>query len=358
MAEPKAGVRVAATVLARRFDVTVDLPAGCVTAVVGPNGAGKSTVVQLISGQLLPDSGTVEIDGRVVAQEGSGLPAHRRTIALLHQRPLLFPHLDVLDNVAFGVRARGASARTARQRAHAELEAVGAADFAARRTSALSGGEAQRVALARALATDPTVVLLDEPFASLDVATAASMRQLLSARLPRSGATVVLVTHDPLDVWALADRLIALEEGRMTAAGEVADLLGRPRTGFLADLSGTNLIQGQADEDGLLAGPDHVTGLWDETRPSESGHRTLATFAPASVALFRTTPEGSPRNTWPVTVTGLSARGATVRVRLELRDGQSFAADLTAQGAAALGVQSGESLVAQVKATQVTLFAR
>lgn len=358
MAEPSRGVRVAARVTARGFDADVAFAAGRTTAVVGPNGAGKSTLIRLISGQVRPDAGRVEIDGLVASDAATHVRAHRRTIALLEQRPLLFPHLSVLDNVAFGVRARGAARASARARALAELDAVGAAGFAPRRPEALSGGEAQRVALARALATDPSVVLLDEPFSALDVGTGAAIRQVLARRLAESAATVVLVTHDPLDVWALADDVVALEAGRVAAAGDVDTLLGRPRTGFLAQLSGVNLLHGMAEGDGVRAGTEHVTGLWDTARPAHEGRRALATFAPASVALFRDEPHGSPRNTWPVTVTGLEPRGATVRVLLVLADGQPLAADLTAQGAAALGVEPGGGLVAQVKATQVSLYAR
>lgn len=351
-------MQVAASVVTRGFDAEVTLPAGTVTALVGPNGAGKSTCVQLVSGQLFPDAGRVTIDGVVVADGPRGVPTHRRSCAALQQRPLLFPHLDVLDNVAFGVQARGASRGAARARARLELEAVGAAAFAGRRPNTLSGGEAQRVALARALATDPTVVLLDEPFAALDVATSAATRTLLARRLVASGATVVLVTHDPLDVWALADRLVALEAGRVVASGDVADLLGRPRTAFLARLSGVNLLQGSADGDGVRVGADHVAGLWEPTRIAQTGRRALATFAPAAVALYRAEPHGSPRNTWPVTVVGFEPRGATVRVVLVLSDGQRCDADLTAHSVAALGLQPGDAVHAQVKAAQVSLHAR
>ncbi|MEL4358569.1 ATP-binding cassette domain-containing protein, partial [Luteococcus sp. H101] len=238
------GMRIDVRVPARDVRVDLTIPAGRTTALVGPNGAGKSTLVQLVAGQLRPGAGRVEIDGRLVSGEGLHLPTHRRPIALLQQRPLLFGHLDVLGNVAFGPRARGASRRAARQRAWAELEAVGAEQFAGRRPASLSGGQAQRVALARALATDPSVLLLDEPFAALDVAAAAAMRRVLARRLSGSvRPTTLLVTHDPLDLWALADHLVCLEAGRVAAEGPVAEVLGRPSTGFLAELSGTNLLR-------------------------------------------------------------------------------------------------------------------
>lgn len=349
---------MAARVAERDVEVDIDLAPGTTTALVGPNGAGKSTLVQLIAGQLRADPGSVLIDGQVVSSAGVHLPPHRRAIGLLEQRPLLFPHLSVLDNVAFGVRARGASRAQARERARAELDAVGVGAFIGRRPAALSGGEAQRVALARALATDPRVILLDEPLAALDVDAGAAMRALLARRLADTRATVVVVTHDPLDVWALADGLVSLADGRVAASGEVGELLGRPRTGFLARLSGVNLLRGAAEADGVRASGDLVVGLWDASRPATAGGRALATFEPASVALYRRAPQGSPRNTWRVRMTGLEPRGATVRMLLALADGQPLAADLTAQGAAALQALPGDELIAQVKATQVSLYAR
>lgn len=349
------GVALAARVTERAFDAAVTLPAGEITALVGPNGAGKSTCLALVSGQLFPDAGTVTIDEAEVTR----VPAHRRAVALLQQRPLLFPHLDVLANVAFGVRARGASRRAASDRALAELDAVGAAGFARRRAHQLSGGEAQRVALARALATDPTVVLLDEPFAALDVATAASLRGLLASRLRGGRAAVALVTHDPLDLWALADRVVVFEGGRAVAAGPCEDVLGRPPTPFVAELVGTNRLVGVASGDGTLdlGSGLAVTGVTDAAAPPVTGASGLALFEPAAVGLHRVAPGGSPRNAWPATVVGVEPRGALVRVRLELASGQRLAADVTPRAVVELGVAPGVGLVAAVKAAQVRLHA-
>lgn len=350
------GVQINATVAVRDVTLELNMPAGSITAIVGPNGAGKSTLVGLVSGELQPDEGTVQIAGHIISGPDKHLPPHRRRIALLDQRPLLFPHLSVLDNVAFGLRARGVPKAAALQRAHEELEAVGAAHFARRHPTALSGGEAQRVALARALATDPLVLALDEPFASLDVGTATAMRRLLTSRLRGSATTVLLVTHDPLDVWALASHVISIEKGRVVAQGDVEELLGRPATGFLAQLAGLNLLRGTATESGLVAENVSVAGLWDGGEPAPAGERALATFSPSAVALYKHAPEGSPRNVWPSTVVGLDPRGDIVRVRLSLADGQSIAADITAQALSRLDIQSGDAVVSQVKAAQITLF--
>lgn len=343
-------LHVEATVDPRGVTLDVRLPTGTVTAVVGPNGAGKSTLIHLVAGLLRPPRSRVHLDGRDVTR----LPAHRRRVALLEQQPLLFPHLTVLDNVAFGAEARGAGRRAARERAHRELAAVDAAPLARRRPRTLSGGQAQRVALARALATDPDVVLLDEPFAALDVDAAAELRVLVARRL--AGRTALLVTHDPLDLWSLADRVLAMQDGHVVTQGPVTEVLTRPGTGFLARLSGMNLVRGVVRGPVVRAGSVDVAGRWDPTRPA---HReALAVFDPAAVALFRHPADGSPRNSWPVAVRTVVPQGHRVRVLLELDDGQPLAADLSAQGVAALAVRPGERLVAQVKAAQVTLYGR
>ncbi|WP_420174191.1 sulfate/molybdate ABC transporter ATP-binding protein [Luteococcus sp. OSA5] len=348
-------LRIDAEVRERGVQLDLALAPGRVTALVGPNGAGKSTLVQLVDGGVRPSRGTVELGGRVLSGPSRHVPTHRRPIALLQQHPVLFPHLDVLDNVAFGPRSKGSGRAAAHDRARAELEAVGCAELAQRSVRGLSGGQAQRVALARALATDPAVLLLDEPFAALDVNAAASMRRLLSRRLAVSQPpTMVLVTHDPLDVWALASAMVCLQDGQVSAAGAVEDLLGRPRTSFLAELSGINLVRGQVREDRLMVGQLSVHGLWDGPA-GRQGDEAMAWFEPSAVALHRQSPGGSPRNAWPVRVTALEPRGATVRVRLDLDDGQPLAADLTAQAVAALGLAPDDRLVAQVKATQVRM---
>lgn len=352
------GVDIRARVARRGVDLSVRLAPGRVTAILGPNGAGKSTLVRLVSGELQPDEGTVRIDGVVVAGPGFIVPPHQRRVAVLAQRPSLFPHLRVLDNVAFGLRARGVRRVAARERAAAELEAVGAGGFASRRTASLSGGEAQRVAVARALAIDPDVVLLDEPLAPADVDTATELRGVLARRLRDSRMTVGVVTHDPLDVWALADDVVALDHGACVAAGTVEGVLGRPATGFLARLAGVNLINGIVRGTGLSTGADEVAGLWDAAVPAREGRPCFATFPPDAVALFRDVPHGSPRNTWGARIVGLEPRGATVRLAVELSDGQPVSADLTAQGVAALDLAPGDRLFAQVKATQVALFPR
>lgn len=341
-------LRVRAVIEQRRFDIDVTLPAGRTTAVIGANGAGKTTLIDLIAGGLRPPDVLV----RLGDTDLSALPAHRRRISILGQQPLLFPHLSVLDNVAFGPRASQTPAPAAAERARAELAAVGCADFERRRPAQLSGGQAQRVALARALAIDPRVLLLDEPLSALDVAAAGRVRQVLAERL--AGRTCLLVTHHPLDVWTLAQHVVVLEGGRVVDQGTPDHVLSRPVTGFVAQLAGLSVLRGRPAGDGLTL-PDgtQVAGMphegWDG---AEAG---LATIPPDAVALYATPPEGSPRNRWPVTVAAVEPRGAVVRVTVTLSGGDGLAVDITAAASAAMGLRPGVSCWAVVKATQVSL---
>lgn len=229
---------VHARVPERDLDVAIDIPGGQVLGVLGRNGAGKSTLAALIAGLLRPHSGQIRIGDRTVAEERTWVPARDRGVALLAQHPLLFPHLDVLDNVAFAPRSTGTPRGESRALAEQILDDVDAAHLASRRPHQLSGGQAQRVALARALAADPRVLVLDEPLARLDIDSEAHMRALLRRVLTEGNRTGLLITHDLHDVAALADEVVVLEAGRIVEQGPVPQVLTKPQSPFLARLAG------------------------------------------------------------------------------------------------------------------------
>ncbi len=198
----------------RRVAAEFTVEPGTTAALIGPNGAGKSTVFDVIAGLLAPDRGEIRVGDESVLRAGGAaqdmwVPAHRRGVALMAQEPLLFPHLNVLDNVAFGPRASGAGKAMARRRALAWLREVDTRAFAQRMPDELSGGQAQRVAIARVLAAEPRVILLDEPLSALDVTARPRMRKVLQRVL--AGRTAMIVTHDPQDVAELADHVVRLE---------------------------------------------------------------------------------------------------------------------------------------------------
>ena len=220
-------------VLAQRdFDVEIEVGDGETVAVLGHNGSGKSTLLSILAGTLRPDSGKATLDDTVLFDLDHGrrrwLQPHARGISLLAQDALLFPHLSVLDNVAFGPRVKGVSRAAASQHAMHWLNEVDAAEFADRRPGQLSGGQAQRMAIARALATEPRLLLLDEPTAALDVSVAPLLRRMLDRVLV--GHSIMLVTHDLLDALRLSERIIVLDHGRVAESGPTEEVLQHPHT--------------------------------------------------------------------------------------------------------------------------------
>ena len=215
---------------------------------LGPNGAGKTTLLRILAGLLSPDEGRVVLDGRVLDDTSTGehVPPEARPVGVVFQNYLLFPHLSALENVAFGLRSRGVPKAEARARAAEWLDRVGLAEFRASKPKQLSGGQAQRVALARALATEPRLLLLDEPLAALDASTRLETRRELRRQLDGYDGVRLLVTHDPMEAIALAERLIVLEAGRISQTGTPQEISERPRSRYVADLVGVNLFRGRA----------------------------------------------------------------------------------------------------------------
>jgi len=223
-----------------RLDVSFDVADGETLAVLGPNGAGKSTILRCLLGLVPLDIGRIVLGDHVLEDTTNNLyvePENRR-VGAVFQDYLLFRHLSVIDNVAFGLRARGAKKESARLTARAHLERFEVEHLADRRPSQLSGGEAQRVALARALAVDPKVLLLDEPLAALDVTTRRTVRDELSLFLSAFGGPRLIVTHDPADARRLADRVLIVEHGSVVQHGSILDVMRDPATPYVAALFG------------------------------------------------------------------------------------------------------------------------
>jgi iron(III) transport system ATP-binding protein len=220
-------------------DVSLEVHAGEIFGVLGPSGSGKTTLLRLIAGFERPDGGSVTVGGRLVAGEGAWVPPERRRIGMVFQDYALFPHLNVERNVAFGLeRGQRAAARQA-------LELVGLQHKTRSHPHELSGGERQRVALARALAPGPDVVLLDEPFSSLDAALRAGLRREVELILRDAGATAILVTHDQEEALTLADRLALMRDGRIVQVGEPVEVYARPAERWAAQFVGeVNVLPG------------------------------------------------------------------------------------------------------------------
>jgi len=356
-ASTSSAVTMRASVAARHFDVELELEPGERVALLGPNGAGKSTLLSVLAGVLRPDAGRATIDGRTLFDLGGGtqrwLAPWNRGVSLLAQDPLLFPHLTVLDNVAFGPRSSGQRTPAARETARRWLDEVGAAEFAARKPAQLSGGQAQRVAIARALAADPRLLLLDEPLASLDVGAAPLLRRVLRRVLADRSA--VIVTHDLLDALLLSHTIVVMEGGRIVESGPTAEVLRHPRTPFTARIAGLNMISGTSEDDAVRQ-PNAQLFFGVHRTPVATGEPAIAAFSPTAVAIFTETPHSSARNILPVTISELEPRDEQVRVRSTTADGATFNADVIAQTIGDLDLYPGRTVYYAVKATAVTIY--
>jgi molybdate transport system ATP-binding protein len=224
-----------------QLDVRLALDRGTLV-LAGPNGAGKTTALLFLLGIARPREGRLELDGRPLydSSKGIDLPPEQRGLGYVPQDYALFPHLTVRGNVMFGVELRLPRAE-AEQRTKEMLDHLGLTALADRRVDDLSGGERQRVALARALATDPRALLLDEPLAALDAGARRSVRAYLAARLHALQIPALVVTHDPADAQALADRVAVLEGGRIVQEGSFEDLRANPKTPFVAHFAAGSL---------------------------------------------------------------------------------------------------------------------
>lgn len=312
----------AALAVPGRLDAKLTAQPRDVVAVVGPNGAGKSTLVHALAG-LVPAGGHAVLEGVDLLAR----PPQDRRVGVVFQDQRLFPHLSALDNVAFGLRSRGASRAQARAAAREWLERLGVGELTDRKPGRLSGGQAQRVAIARALVTSPDLLLLDEPFAGLDVGVAATLRIELGRHLDEYAGITVLVTHDALDALTLATSVAVVDQGRVVQRGTPAEVAARPRTEHVARLVGLNVIR--------------------------EGDR-LRAFSPAAVTVSLHPPDDSARNRWQGVVRGAAPHGDAIR--LEVGDDPALIADVTPAASRELALVPGQQVWLSVKETAVTTY--
>jgi ABC-type Fe3+/spermidine/putrescine transport system ATPase subunit len=313
-------------------DLSLAVEPGELVAFLGPSGCGKTTALKAIAGLLQPTSGDVLVDGHPV----SGVPSEKRGMAMVFQKPLLFPHMTVGANVGFGLRMRSVSPGETRRRVEEALSRVRMEGFAERRPDELSGGQQQRVALARALVTEPRLLLLDEPLSNLDASLRKEMRQLVKEVQREGGYTTVFVTHDQEEAVVLADRIALLFEGRLRMYDRPQAFYDRPRDRRTAEFFGAaNFLEGRA-ENGVV---ETAVGRIRLANPAPAGTVTL-TIRPEAVRLE----DGE--NSFPARITdvtylgtrltcGLAAAGAEIRVALpphaSVREGDEVTARLPAE---------------------------
>ncbi|MFJ3225218.1 ABC transporter ATP-binding protein [Streptomyces sp. NPDC086783] len=307
--------------------VGLDVAEHEIVCVLGPSGSGKSTLLRAVAGLQALDAGRVLLDGR----DQSGVPAHRRGVGLMFQDHQLFPQRDVGGNVAFGLRMHGAAKSEQALRVRELLELVGLPGSASRAVASLSGGEQQRVALARALAPRPRLLMLDEPLGQLD----RSLRERLVVELrelfSELGTTVLAVTHDQGEAFALADRVVVMRDGRIAQSGTPLDVWQRPADAFVARFLGFDNVA-PATVTGAAA--DTPWGKVPVADGAPQGTRTLL-VRPAGVRLV------APADGLRCTVAARTFRGTHVAVRLQPREAPPLEAACALRDAPGLGDEVG-----------------
>lgn len=335
------------------LDLEVAIEPGTTAALLGPNGSGKSTTVDALAGIVPLDEGRIQLDGRVLDDPDAGVfvPTEQRGLGVVFQQGLLFDHLDVAANIAFGPRSAGRPSKQADAIARRWIDTLDLADLADRHPNRLSGGQAQRVALARALATDPDLLMLDEPLAALDIATRTRLRRTLAAHLDYYEGPRLLITHDPVGAFLLADCIYILEGGSVTQAGSVEDIRRRPATPYVAALAGLNLLSG-INNNGMVKLNDHPSQTLQSADRATTGS-VLVTIHPTAVALHAEQPHGSPRNVWGSTVVAVEPLGDITRIILG--EPLPLNVDITPASTELLQLKPGATVWASVKATEVNL---
>jgi molybdate transport system ATP-binding protein len=336
------------------LDAQLTVQAGEVVAVLGPNGSGKSTVLRALAGLLKLAGGRVRLDGETLEEPARRVrvAAEKRPVALMFQDYLLFPHMSAVENVEFGLRARGMDKAQARAKASAALDRLGLAQAALARPGDMSGGQQQRVAMARALVTEPRLLLLDEPLAALDVSTKTDVRRHLRGVLRGSDAANMFVTHDMLDAVALADRMVVMENGGIVQSGPPTEVTARPRSAYVADLVGVNLFRGKVRDARL-----EIDGGGELLIAPQQPESALAVVQPAAVTVHRNRP-GPPapagQNVWPGVIGAVDLLGDRVRVRIE--GSPPITAEVPPAAVEELRLDDGGQVWAAVSASDITVY--
>ncbi|MEW6280590.1 MAG: ABC transporter ATP-binding protein [Candidatus Eremiobacterota bacterium] len=346
----------------KRFDrvtavekVTLEIRRGEFFALLGPSGCGKTTSLRLVAGFEEPDEGEIKIDGESVAN----LPPYRRRVNTVFQNYALFPHLNVFENVAFGLRRRGVPEGEIRQRVQKILEKVQLPGYERRRIHEISGGQQQRVAVARALVNEPRVLLLDEPMSALDPKLRREMREELKRLQKQLGITFILVTHDQEEALSTSDRVAVLNQGRLEQVGTPREIYERPRSRFVADFIGTanfltvrvaSVDQGRAVlevDGGQVAAPCNGK--------TAAGVAAELSVRPEQLWLTRDNGGGNGHNCLPARVVDITYMGPVTRYTVQLTGGQRLCAEQQNQ-ASSDGFATGEAVYLQWKPTAGTLL--
>jgi sulfate transport system ATP-binding protein len=327
-------------------DVSFVAGDGQITTLLGPSGSGKSTLLRLVAGLEEPDAGRVFIDGDDVTQ----VSPRRRNVGFVFQSYALFRHLTVFENVAFGLRIRKRPSSEVKSRVEELLSLVQLPAYGNRFPSELSGGQRQRIALARALATDPRVLLLDEPFGALDARVRVELREWIVKLLHDKRMTTLLVTHDQEEAFEMSERVVLLHEGRVAQDGAPHEIYDRPATPFVASfIGGANVLSGK-----VKAGRLEVGSLaLDAPVGSLDGASVHAFVRPQDVRLSKSDGGAERDDVAPARVERITRVGAQVKVSLELSDGEWMNVQMSKAEADAIGIEPGDRVLVDCREAKV-----
>lgn len=334
-----------ARVVLQRGDLSLDVELavqnGETVAVMGPNGAGKTSLLYALLGWLPLQSGWIMLDTKTFEAPGQDevTPTYARKLGMVFQDGLLFPHLTAMENIRFGAGKTEDLSQL--------IETLDLHSFIDNHPAQLSAGQTQRVALARTLAARPQMVFLDEPLAALDISARSDARHLIQEALQQNVAGALLVTHDPSDAFALAQKILILEGGRVTQFGDADQIRSQPKSRWVADLIGWNVFEGIGDASSVIL----PNGVQVATAALELADQTTLMISPSSVALFVERPSGSPRNSWLCRVRQVERLDGLARVSLV--GPVDLYADVTPDAVNDLDLTPGKEIWATVKATEV-----
>ncbi len=333
-----------------RLDAALEAASGSVLVLAGESGSGKTTLLRLLAGLLHPEQGRIELDGEVWFEgpRGRVRPARTRPVGYV-------AHLTAAENVAFGLHAQGLRGPAVRARAVAALERLGIGGLAARRPGEISGGQRQRVAIARAVVLEPRLLLLDEPLSALDARSRRGIRVELRRLLAEIGCTTVIVTHSPAEALALGQRLAVIEHGRITQSGPPSELLRHPRSAYVAEFLGVNLLLGSPAGAATPEARRIVTAHGELELAGAAGEGEIAIVVhPRDITLSLERPCGTARNVFEGVIEELAPEppGGEL-VRVSLATSPPLMAQVTPQAVAALGLRPGLPVFASFKAAGV-----
>lgn len=372
------------------LEVSFTAEANKTTVLLGESGAGKSTVLRLLAGLLYPEHGHISLNGTTYfdSEQHIVVPPQERPFGYVFQDYVLFPHLNVFENVAFGLRAQHLPPKVIRQRVEQVLEQVHLTGLDSRRPAQLSGGQQQRVAIARALTLQPQLLLLDEPLAALDVQTRREVRQELRKILAQVGITTVMVTHQHLEALLFGHHILVLDQGWVIQQGSQRDLLEHPRSSYVAELVGMNFFRGRVvrcEADAICSIQINNGGqaveiravLEEQTQPAQSiqtpripevGEEAFVVVDPHSITLYQTPPESSARNVFSGEIVQLLRLGTPAnsgnprsdgRVRVSILIDPStppLTAEITEASAARMELSERKTIYATFKATEARAY--